>query len=195
VVPFIEPTAVDRHRVRLRYKLPQQFLLYFGTLEPRKNVASIIRAFVAIADQIPHHLVIAGSKGWLTSLVSKVLAHSKHRERIHTIGLVQESDKATLYAMADLFVYPSFYEGFGFPPLEALQAGTPVLTSYNSSLPEIVGDYATLINPYDTGELALLMHELLRHPIRVSADIQKIITEHYSWQEAARQTVRVLEQI
>ena len=91
------------------------------------------------------------------------------------------------------FVYPSFYEGFGFPPLEALLAGTPVITSFSSSLPEIVGQWATLVDPYDVGELALVMQELLRNPPVVTEAVRQTIREKYSWDKAAQKTMTILE--
>ncbi|MEX1997176.1 MAG: glycosyltransferase family 1 protein [Candidatus Andersenbacteria bacterium] len=181
--------------VRRKYHLPPQFILYFGTLEPRKNITSIITAFSAVATYFPHHLVIAGARGWLTHALDKAVAQSPAQARIHMPGFIAEADKNSLYAAADLFVYPSFYEGFGFPPLEALVAGTPVITSYNSSLPEIVGEWATLVDPYNPGELALVMKELLINPRRVDTVTRQTIQEHYSWDKAAAQTLRIIEQV
>ena len=120
-----------------RFHLYRRFALFIGTFEPRKNIPSIIEAYSAIADQVEHDLVLAGSPGWLTGPIKQALAASPVRDRIHYLGFVSNEEKSALYRLADLFVYPSFYEGFGFPPLEALAAGTPVITSHNSSLPEV----------------------------------------------------------
>ncbi len=120
---------------------------------------------------------------------------SDHRDRIHFIGPVTEVDTPGLYAGADLFVYPSFYEGFGFPPLEALLNGTPVVTSRHSSLPEIVGEWVTMVNPYDTAELALVLRELLRVPRRVPGGVQEAVCQRYSWDQTAWQTVAILERV
>jgi glycosyltransferase involved in cell wall biosynthesis len=187
------PAASAVSAVRRRYDLPEKFVLHLATLEPRKNVDSLIRAFDAIAASVPHDLVIAGSRGWLPGAIDRAYERARHAARIHFPGFVAEEDKAALYAAADLFVYPSLYEGFGFPPLEALVAGTPVITSDNSSLPEVVGEWATLINPYDTAELALVMKELLVNPAAVSAQAQQEIRRRYSWDRAARQTLAVIE--
>lgn len=193
-VPRELPDQTERQVVRSRYQLPEQFILFVGTLEPRKNVPSIIRAFAAIADTVPHHLVIAGPRGWLTGEIDRAIATNPHRARIHRTGFVREADKMSLYMLADLFVYPSFYEGFGFPPLEALLAGTPVITSANSSLPEVVGSWATLVDPYDRGELALCMQSLLRDRPRVESAVQALIRQRYNWDTAARHTLHVIEQ-
>lgn len=185
--------------VQLR-SLPARFILYLGTLEPRKNVDSLVRAYSAIADRIEQDLVIAGAPGWLMRKLVQAIDLSPVRERIHVLGFVPEEKKAALYAAADVFVYPSLYEGFGFPPLEALLAGTPVITSFNSSLPEIVGPstssgQATLIDPYNVSELALVLQEVLREKPTVSEETKAAIREQYSWDRAAQETLRVLETV
>lgn len=190
-----EVSSKARAVAKARYNLPEQFVLYLGTLEPRKNVVSIIRAFDVIAHSVSHDLVIAGSPGWLMKEFNKALAGVKHRSRIHVTGFIREQDKMALYELADLFVYPSLYEGFGFPPLEALLNGTPVVTSLNSALPEVVGEWATLIDPYDRSELALVMKELLNDLPEVSEEDKRAIREKYSWDEAARQTLKIIESV
>lgn len=173
---------------------PDRYILYLGTLEPRKNIVSIIEAFSAIAPDVPHHLVIAGESGWLESNIKRAVIKSSARAKIHQIGHVTEEEKKLLYQGAELFIYPSFYEGFGFPPLEALLAGTPVITSYNSSLPEVAGDYATMVNPYDVAELAQVMMEQLRDKPKVEERIINEIKQRFSWNAAAKQTLAVLHE-
>jgi len=189
------PTSQARAAAKARYRLPERFVLYLGTLEPRKNVVSIIRAYDAIAGSVPHDLVIAGARGWLMGDFDKALVRARHRSRMHVPGFIREEDKAALYAQADLFVYPSLYEGFGFPPLEALLAGAPVITSFNSALPEVVGEWASLIDPYNVSELALVMKELLNDLPTVSEEDKKAIRYKYSWDEAARKTLAVMESV
>jgi glycosyltransferase involved in cell wall biosynthesis len=191
--PTREVGIDDTEKVRRSYHLPEKFILHLATLEPRKNVDGVIRAFDAIADSVPHDLVVAGSRGWLSGALDRAYAHARHRDRIHFPGFIAEPDKTALYAAADLFVYPSLYEGFGFPPLEALIAGTPVITSYNSALPEVVGEWATLINPYDVAELALVMKELLHDRPTVSVADRQMLLKKYSWERAARETLSVIE--
>lgn len=188
-----EALPADIGRVRNRYKLPPKYILFLGTFEPRKNIISIVRAFEAVASRLVQDLVIAGSPGWLMKPMINAINCSPVRRRIKIIGFVEEADKSALYAAADLFVYPSFYEGFGFPPLEALLAGTPALVSYNSSLPEVVGDWATLVNPYDPSEIAQVLVELLRKPQRVGVDTRKRIMERYDWDKTAHATLAVIE--
>lgn len=175
--------------------LPPKYILFLGTMEPRKNIISVIEAFEAIAESVSQDLVIAGEKGWLMGNVERAVKSSSVKKRIHLIGFVSEEDKEALYKSADLFVYPSFYEGFGFPPLEALLVGTPVITSHNSSLPEVVGDWATMINPYDVSELAIVMREMIVNPPLVSRQVQERIKKKFSWENAARQTLDVFEKV
>lgn len=189
------PPALEVEGMRRRYHLPEKFVLYIGALEPRKNIATLVRAFDAIALSVPHDLVIAGERGWRGEELLLALGEAVHRKRIHVLGFVRESDKAALYAAADIFVYPSFYEGFGFPPLEALALGTPVITSFNSSLPEVVGEWATLVDPYNGGELAAVMKELLLDIPVVSEETRQEVQRRYSWDRAARETLAVLETV
>lgn len=184
--------------VRSRFGLPQRFVLYLGALEPRKNVSGVIAAFEAIAPTVPHDLVVAGERGWLEREVRSAV-QAAVRERIHWLGVIADRDKAALMAAADLFVYPSLFEGFGFPPLEALLAGTPVVVSFNSSLPEVVGAVGgggravTLIDPWDKSELALVLRELLRDLPVVSDDVRERVLRTYDWDRAAHETLDVIE--
>ncbi|MAF80956.1 hypothetical protein CL628_02990 [bacterium] len=186
---------VSVSEVRRSHNLPEKYVLYLGSFEPRKNIPSIIAAFSTIAGEVEHDLVLAGSRGWLMEPIKRALAESPVRDRIHYLGFVPEAEKHALYASADLFVYPSFYEGFGFPPLESLLAGTPVITSMNSALPEVVGEWATLINPYDPSELAAVMRELLHDVPPVTADTQGRIANRFSWEAAANQILKKIAEV
>ncbi len=186
---------IELQRVLRTYDISSRFLLFIGTMEPRKNIMGIISAFSAIADRVPQDLVIAGESGWKTREIISRIESLPHRHRIHMVGFVAEEDKEALYAAADLFVYPSFYEGFGFPPLESLLAGTPVVVSFNSSLPEIVGEWATLVDPYNTSHLAAVLKECLSSPARVPLRVKREIQEKYSWEKAAKETIRILERV
>ena len=186
---------VDVQHVVQKHGIPSKFFLFVGTMEPRKNISSIIAAFSTIANRISQNLVIAGEQGWKMRELRNVVAASPYADRIHIIGFVEEEDKNALYAAADLFVYPSFYEGFGFPPLEAMINGTPAVVSFNSSLPEVVGSWATLIDPYNTSQIAAVLEEMLVSPTRVPKSVQQEIREKYSWDRAAKQTVKILESV
>ncbi len=189
------PRPAQLQKIRRKYKLPASYILYFGRLEPRKNIRSILRAFSAMAQVLPHHVVIAGESGWRQHQIYRAIENTGTKNRIHLLGFVPEEDKAALYAGADLFVYPSFYEGFGFPPLESLVCGTPVVTSFNSALPQIVGTWTTLIDPYDPAQLGIVMKELLAEPARVPEEIRRNVRDRYSWDRAAQETMRVIEAV
>ncbi len=194
----VSSTAVspgDVQRIKRTYNLPEKFLLFVGTQEPLKNIAGVTDAYTAIAHNVPHHLVIAGEQGWKTAQLAQSIHSSAYADRIHSIGFVPEAEKSALYAAADVFVYPSFYEGFGFPPLEAMLAGTPAVVSFNSSLPEITGEWATMVDPYNTPQLASVLQEILLNPNRVPESIRVAIREKYSWEKAAEQTIKVLESV
>ena len=188
-------SPLDVQRIMRTYNLPQKFLLFIGTMEPRKNIFGVVEAFSAIAGHVSQHLVIAGEAGWKMRQLQEKIRFLPYGDRIHLIGFVKEEDKHALYSAADLFVYPSFYEGFGFPPLEAMLAGTPAVVSFNSSLPEVVGKFATLIDPYNTSQIAAVLEELLVSPTRVPPRMQQEIREAYSWEKAGKETVKILESV
>lgn len=168
-----------------KYDLPEKFILFLGTIEPRKNITGLINAFDEIKSKIPHDLVIAGSKGFHAN---KIL--SKLGERMHYIDYVEDADKPGLYKMADIFVFPSFYEGFGFPPLEAIASRTPIIASHTGSLSEVLGKNAILINPYNTAEISESIKYLVRNP-----DPEKQFIENkklYNWEDAAREFLRLI---
>jgi len=151
--------------VKNKYKLPDKFILYLGTVEPRKNVDGIIRAYNQLRinnyglDNVK--LVIAGAKGWKSENIYQEWGRSKFKDDIKFLDYVDSEDKAYLYNLASVFVYPSFYEGFGFPPLEAMACGLPVVASYAASLPEVVGSAALMVDPYNINDIARAMEKIL----------------------------------
>ena len=157
---FRPATAEVQAAARARYKLPEQFFLYVGTLEPRKNVPRLLQAFDAVAHEIPHDLVIAGREGWKVHGIQQALATMKHAPRVHFPGFIANEDLPALLSAASGFAWPSLFEGFGLPPLEALACGTPVLTSNTSSLPELFDGHALLVNPEDTRAIAEGLRQL-----------------------------------
>ncbi len=161
---------VDRLRdVRNRYGLPGDFVLYLGTVEPRKNISRLIEAFEQIKE--PISLVIVGRLGWKYADVLEQIERSPKRRFIKLLGYVTESDKPYIMKLAKVFAWPSLYEGFGLPVLEAMAVGTPVLTSNVSSLPEVAGDSALLVDPYSVGDIAKGLSLLLT---------DSNLREHYS---------------
>jgi glycosyltransferase involved in cell wall biosynthesis len=153
----------DTKRVRQIYKLHSPYILFVGTIEPRKNVSALISAFGMIADDFPtHELVIAGRRGWKWKETIETAERTHVKGKIHFLHFVPQGDLPALYKEATLFVYPSLYEGFGIPPLEAMASGVPVIASNNSSLPEVVGDAGILVDPSEPSELSDAMSRVLR---------------------------------
>lgn len=152
-------------RVKEKYHLLYRFILFFGTFEPRKNIRAVVQAYGAyrrsMRDRECVPLVLAGSPGWNSEEIFSEIESSPFRPDIHILGFIADEDKYALYNLATLFVYPSFYEGFGFPPLEAMACGVPTIVSRNSSFPEIVGTVAMMIDPYQPDDLYRAMTAIL----------------------------------
>ena len=184
-------------KVRLKYKIPEgRYILSLCTFEPRKNLAHLIRCFTQLVQQEPLtdlRLVLAGSLGWKYESIFAELtsADSAIRERIIVVGRVADEDMAALYSGATAFVYPSLYEGFGLPPLEAMQCGTPVITSNTSSLPEVIGNAGIMVDPQDTDGLCQAMLQLATKPDLRQAMSQKSLEQagRFSWARCADQTL------
>jgi glycosyltransferase involved in cell wall biosynthesis len=142
-------------------------------------------------------LVIAGAKGWYYQDVYQAVQRAELMERVVFTGYVPADELPFLYNAATLFVYPSFYEGFGLPPLEAMACGTAVVVSDRSSLPEVVGDAGVLVNPEEPAAIAQAMHELLRdeEARRVLADKGRRRAAAFSWQRAAQETTAIYRQV
>ena len=157
---FSPASEEEQTRVREKYHLPEQFYLYLGTLEPRKNIPRLIEAFSACAKRVPLDLVIAGREGWKVKPIHKAFHSSKYKERIHFPGFIPQEDVSALMSAAHIFVWPSLYEGFGLPPLESMACGTPVLTSNVSSMPEMLEHSALTLDPFDIDSLAKGMRML-----------------------------------
>jgi glycosyltransferase involved in cell wall biosynthesis len=186
----IPPNALENFR---RTKnLPEHFVLFLGTREPRKNIPTLIRAFVKAkrAAQLPHALVLAGGRGWLDESVERTIQELDVADHILFPGFVAHAELPWWYRAADVFVYPSQYEGFGMPALEALASGTPVITSNVSSLPEAVGDAALLVNPRAPEQIAdalirLLTDEALRRECAARGPQH---ARQFTWTRAAQLT-------
>lgn len=190
-----EGEALEAFRARLG--LPDRYILYLGTLEPRKNVDRLVRAFARLVRQgFPHRLVLAGGRGWDHGAIDGAVADEGVTDRVTFPGYVRREDQPFWYGAADLFVYPSQYEGFGLPVLEALACGTPVITSNVSSLPEVVGDAGITVDPADVGSLADAMAAVLSERALATrmreAGPSRAAT--FTWANAAGQCVRAYRQ-
>ena len=185
------------NRVRNKYGLPDNFVFYLGTIEPRKNISGIIDAFEILKRDFgfeDHYLVIAGAKGWLYKDIFRKMRQAQFGEYIKYIDVVDDDDRPGLYNAADLLVYPSFFEGFGFQPLEAMACGTPVVASDNSSIPEVVHDAAVLVDPYNIKEIYLAMKNVLSDEKLKENLIKKGFkrAEQFSWKKTAAETLALL---
>jgi glycosyltransferase involved in cell wall biosynthesis len=180
--------------VRRRYELTPRFILGLSTLEPRKNFVGLIRAFARLsASGYAGDLVIAGGRGWMYEPIFAEVEQQKLAGRVHFPGFVADADLPALYTLADLLAFPSFYEGFGLPVLEAMACGTPVICADNSSLPEVAGEAALMVGAGDTEALVegirrLLADEELRRQL-VQRGLAQV--KNFTWQGAARKLLAV----
>jgi glycosyltransferase involved in cell wall biosynthesis len=182
-----------------KFALKHPLVLGVGTLEPRKNHAGLIKAFYAAQQKKggPAMLALAGGPGWLYEETRKLVADLKLERKVRFLGRVSDLELITLYSMADVFAFPSFFEGFGIPPLEAMACGAPVITSNTSSLPEVAGDAALLVDPSDTTELAQAIQTLLENEELRSQLVQKgyLQAQKYTWDSSARRILRVYQRL
>jgi glycosyltransferase involved in cell wall biosynthesis len=189
--PDAEPE--EKARVEARYGLGDQpYVLSVGTLQPRKNYVRLIKAFANL-QPANLQLAIAGGRGWL---YEDVLAEAeKHGDRVHVLGFVDDADLPALFRNAVLFAFPSLYEGFGIPPLEAMACGIPVVCSNASSLPEVAGDAALMVDPLDVDALARAMVRALEDADLRREMIDKGLAQaaRFTWEGAARQLLDVFE--
>ena len=192
-----EPEAIKA--VVGTYGIDREYILYTGTLEPRKNIVSLVRAFDVLKKEsgIPHRLVIAGKKGWLFDNIFSTVEDLGLLDEVIFTGYVPEEDLPYLYNGASLFAYPSKYEGFGLPPLEAMACGCPVVSSNTSSLPEVVGNAGLMVDPERTTDLAeamlkALSDSSLRGSMR-SRGIERAAM--FSWKRCARETLDVYRHV
>lgn len=186
-----------RARLRERYDLPEDIILYVGTLEPRKNIPRLIRAFACgVASKgLPHHLVIAGRKGWMFNEIFDEVRALNLESRVHFPGFIEPSRLATLYSMARALAYPSLYEGFGLPCLEAMSCATPVVISDRSSLPELVEDCGLVVDPTSVDSIAGALNKICSDDEcrRDLSERGSRRARHFSWLTTAKKTLEVYD--
>jgi len=195
---FVPTTDFSRlSQVQRRYSLPAQYILFLGTLEPRKNLPTLLQAFAYLwqrkAIDPAWRLVLAGARGWREESIFRTIKSLKLEDAVCLPGFIAEQDLPDVYRGAALFVFPSLYEGFGLPVVEAMGSGVPVITSNTSALPEVAGDAALLIDPHDVDSLAEAMQQMLR-----DEDLRAHLREKglkqvqkFSWEVAARRTLEL----
>jgi len=194
-----KPLARDAaaHFVKREFNVDRPFLLFVSTLEPRKNVPTLLRAFSRVAKDVPHNLVLVGSVGWNAEEIFKTLEDLNLSERIIRPGFVRHMDLPSFYCAADAFVFPTLYEGFGLPLLEALTCGCPVVTSDNSSVEEVTGGAALYSDAMDVEAIADGIRRVLEDS-DLRDDLVARGLEHakgFSWQSCAESTMEVYRRL
>jgi glycosyltransferase involved in cell wall biosynthesis len=193
------PDEEEVARVRERYQLNDPFVLYAGNIKPHKNLERLIEAFHELRKGELEHvkLLIIGDEISKYATLRRAVHHYKLHKHVRFFGFVPDKTLAVLYRLASVFVFPSLYEGFGLPPLEAMASGTPVITSNVSSLPEVVGDAALLIDPYDAGAIAAAMRRVLTEPalredLRLRG-LQRV--REFSWERSVRRVREIYGEV
>lgn len=193
------PKDKARQMVKAKHKLDKDFILFVSTIEPRKNLPGLLQAYQRLRDDYKRDelLVLAGSKGWLWEEVYEAVEDLNLERHVAFLERVPSEDLLYLYNAARLFVHPSFYEGFGLTPLEAMTCGAPVIVSNTSSLPEVVGDAALMINPHDIEGLTVAMWRVLTEEELRQDLIQKGLkrAKKFSWKETAKKTLEIYHKI
>jgi glycosyltransferase involved in cell wall biosynthesis len=191
----------ELQRVRHTYSIDGDYILSVGSIQPRKNLARLVKAYASLrgsnsADTLPK-LVLVGKCGWLYDETLRALDETGLKESVVLTGYVPHEDLPALYSGALCFVYPSYFEGFGLPPLEAMKCGAPVIVGNKTSLPEVVGDAALTVDPYDVEAIAGAIKQLVYDPAfreQLSSKGQKRASE-FDWQDTARRTLAVYEAV
>lgn len=185
--------------VRDRFGVPEQFILFVSTIEPRKNVQGLLRAYRQFLDdyKLDVGLVLAGERGWLFDEVFRLVGELGLRQACHFLGRVSNEELLYLYNAARCLAHPAFYEGFGLTPLEAMACGTPVVVSNVSSLPEVVGDAALLVNPEDEEELIVALWRLVTDDELWAERREKGLqrARAFSWEKTACRTLEVYRRV
>lgn len=192
---------MELQRVRHNYGINGDYVLSVGSIQPRKNLVRLIKAYASLRDRHAGNrfpkLVLVGKCAWLYDETLRALDETKVRDSVVLTGYVPEADLPVLYSGALCFVYPSYFEGFGLPPLEAMKCGTPVIVGNATSLPEVVGDAGLKVDPFDVSAIAgaiekLISNSELRQELRVKGRQR---AEMFDWRNTARQTLKVYEQV
>jgi alpha-1,3-rhamnosyl/mannosyltransferase len=195
---FFPRHASEAGAVAAAYGITRPYVLFTGTLEPRKNILGILTAYSLLPEHLQkqYTLVLAGGKGWLDRDIRRALEQRDDLDVV-TTGYVPDEDLPALYSGASLFVYPSHYEGFGMPPLEAMACGVPVIAANNSSLPEVVGDAGILIESTDAKLLAMSIEQVLTQPSLAKEMAAKglLRAKQFSWESGAAKLLDVIHAV
>jgi glycosyltransferase involved in cell wall biosynthesis len=186
-------------RVRSRYAIEGDYILAVGSIQPRKNLIRLIAAYAALRRARPHanlpRLVLVGKRAWLYEETLRSIEGQGIASDVIFTGYVPEGDLPALYTDALCFVYPSYFEGFGLPPLEAMQCGAPVITGDRTSLPEVIGDAGLMVDPFDEWAISSAIERMIDDP-GLRADFRRKGLERarlFNWHQTARRTLQVYE--
>jgi len=183
--------------VRDKYKLPDRFILWCGQIESRKNIARLLRAFASIKDDVPHQLVLAGEQRWSTRAELQVMEDLHLQDRVYFPGWIQHGDLPAVYSLADLFAFPSLYEGFGIPLIEAMACGCPVVAADTCAAPEVLDGSGWLVDPLSVEDIAAGMKKVLLDSDLRAAMVAKGIerSKAFSWEQCAKQVLAVFDSL
>lgn len=187
-------------KIKKKYNLPTKFILSVCSIEPRKNLLNLLKAYKLLLDinpKIQHKLVLAGRKAWGKNLISNKIIELNLKNNVIMTGYVPEQDLVCIYSLAEIFVFPSIYEGFGLPPLEAMACGTPVVSSNTSSLPEVIGNAGLMIDPYNIQEIAMTIKTLIQDP-KLREQLIKLGIERaklFSWEDVAKKVINIYQSL
>ncbi len=194
----LPPNEAQQH-VKQTYKFDRDYILFVSTIEPRKNLPGLLQAYRRLRDEYKREelLVLAGANGWLWEEVYETVGRLNLEGSVLFLGRVPSNDLVYLYNAARLLVHPSFYEGFGLTPLEAMTCGTPVIVSNTSAIPEVVGDAAVMVDPHDIDGLTVAMWRVLTEPELREDLICKGLkrAKQFSWKKAAQKTLEVYHKV
>lgn len=191
--------TTDKQNLFSRYGINRPYLLYVGNMEPRKNLVRMVQAYKLLKKdaKIPHQLLLAGGSGWRNEELHQELRTLEATGDVIRTGYVTEEEKNTLYSHAGAFVFPSLYEGFGMPPLEAMHFGCPVICADAASLPEVVGDAAELVDPMEVESIAAGMLRVLTDTAHRTDLVQKgyIQTKKFTWEDSANKLMQICREV
>lgn len=193
----IECSDSIKQKLLKKYMLPESFILTVSTIEPRKNLIRLIQAYNQIKNVIRQKLVIVGARGWMYSNTFKCVKELNCESDVIFAGYIDEHDLPLIYNLSSLFIFPSLYEGFGLPVLEAMKCGTPVAVSRISSLPEVAGNAAIYFDPYDINEMAnsivhIISNEKLQDSMRAEGFLQ---AAKFDWKQNAQRTLDIYNSV
>lgn len=196
--PSISNEMASMESLQKKYGISSPYLLYVGTIEPRKNVIRLLRAFAQLKEEmgIPHQLVLAGSMRWRAEEFQHAISGNCWKDQIILTGYVSGAEKNALYRYADAFVFPSLYEGFGIPPLEAMSFGCPVICSNKASLPEVIGEAGTYIEPEDVVSIAQGIWNVISSPEYRETVVEKgrQQSRKFSWENSAKKLAGICQE-